>query len=277
MSTRIADQQTRLTELITELKASIVTRARLAALEQELDIARDLQTSFLPKPLPPHPSFAVFGLMESAKEVGGDFFDIFMIDDNRLGMVVADVSGKGVPAAMFMAITRTLIRATALTSPSPAATVGEVNTFLAADNEQMMFVTLFHGVLHLDTGVFAFANAGHNPPYVLADGGLLTLPRASGPALAVVEDIPYAEDSIVMAPGSTFFAYTDGVTEAFSPAGDEYGTDRLEAFILANAAEPPQALTARVRADVLTFEDGADQFDDVTCFALRYDGPPPAA
>lgn len=277
MSTRIADQQTRLTELITELKASIVTRARLAAIEQELDIARELQTSFLPKPLPPHPSFAVFGLMESAKEVGGDFFDIFMIDENRLGMVIADVSGKGVPAAMFMAITRTLIRATALTSPSPAATVGEVNTFLAADNEQMMFVTLFHGVLHLDTGEFAFANAGHNPPYVLADGGLVTLPRASGPALAVVEDIPYKDDSIILAPGSTFFAYTDGVTEAFSRAGEEYGTDRLEAFIMAHAAQTPATLCASVRADVLTFEDGADQFDDVTCFALRYDGPPPAA
>ena len=277
MSTRIADQQTRLTELITELKAAIVTRARLAALEQELDIARDLQTSFLPKPLPPHPSFAVFGLMESAKEVGGDFFDIFMIDDNRLGMVIADVSGKGVPAAMFMAITRTLIRATALTSPSPAATVGEVNTFLAADNEQMMFVTLFHGVLHLDTGEFAFANAGHNPPYVLVDGGLITLPRASGPALAVVEDIPYKDDSIQLSPGSTFFAYTDGVTEAFSPAGDEYGTEQLEAFIVAHAAEAPADICAAVRADVLAFEDGADQFDDVTTFALRYDGPPPAA
>ncbi|WMS42987.1 SpoIIE family protein phosphatase [Acuticoccus sp. MNP-M23] len=277
MSTRIADQQTRLTELITELKAAIVTRARLAALEQELDIARELQTSFLPKPLPPHPSFDVFGLMESAKEVGGDFFDIFMIDENRLGMVIADVSGKGVPAAMFMAITRTLIRATALTSPSPAATVGEVNSFLAADNEQMMFVTLFHGVLHLDTGEFAFANAGHNPPYVLAAGGLVTLPRASGPALAVVEDIAYKDDSIVLAPGSTFFAYTDGVTEAFSRDGTEYGTDKLEAFIVAHAAETPAALCADVRADVLAFEDGADQFDDVTCFALRYDGAPPAA
>jgi len=277
MSARIADQQHRLTELITELKAAIVTRARLAALEQELDIARELQTSFLPKPLPPHPSFAVFGLMESAKEVGGDFFDIFLIDENRLGMVIADVSGKGVPAAMFMAITRTLIRATALTSPSPAATVGEVNTFLAADNEQMMFVTLFHGVLHLDTGEFAFANAGHNPPYVLHGGTLITLPRASGPALAVVEDIPYKDDSIVMAPGSTFFAYTDGVTEAFSPAGEEYGTERLENFLGAHANETPDALCRDVRADVLVFEDGGEQADDVTCFALRYDGPPPAA
>ena len=271
MSQRIADQHIRLTALIKELQDAIVTRTRLAALEQELDIARDLQRTFLPQPLPPQPGFDVFGLMESAKEVGGDFFDTFLIDDRRLGIVVADVSGKGVPAALFMAISRTLIKATAISSHSPAHTVSEVNTFLAADNEQMMFVTLFHGVLDIETGVFDYVNAGHNPPYRIgADGVPVPLARASGPAIAVMEGIHYEEEQITLAPGDTLFLYTDGVTEAFNPAEEAFGEERLEetlARVHELAAEP---LCRAVHEAVIAFEDGADQADDITCFALRF-------
>lgn len=269
MSKRIADQHRRLTALIKELQDAIVTRTRLAALEQELDIARDLQRTFLPQPLPPQPEFEVFGLMESAKEVGGDFFDTFLIDDTHLGIVVADVSGKGVPAALFMAISRTLIKATALSSPSPAHTVSEVNAFLAADNEQMMFVTLFHGVLDIATGAFTYVNAGHNRPYHLSNGRIETVPRTHGPALAVMEDIRYGEDTITLAPGDALFLYTDGVTEAFDKDEVAFGEERLEA-VLAEAHDlPAEALSRAVHEAVVHFEDGTDQADDITCFALK--------
>ncbi len=278
MSQRIADQHHRLTALIKELQDAIVTRARLAALEQELDIARDLQRTFLPQPLPPQPEFEVFGLMESAKEVGGDFFDTFLIDDKRLGIVVADVSGKGVPAALFMAISRTLIKATALSSSSPAHTVAEVNNFLAADNEQMMFVTLFHGVIDITTGAFTYVNAGHNPPYRIGpDGTPVPLARASGPAIAVMEGIDYTEETTQLSPGDTLFLYTDGVTEAFNPAEVAFGEERLEtvlAEVHALAAEP---LCRAVHEAVIAFEDGADQADDITCFAVKIRSTPAAS
>ncbi|MEM9222393.1 MAG: SpoIIE family protein phosphatase [Pseudomonadota bacterium] len=272
MSRRIADQQTRLTALIAELKASIVTRERLAALEQELDIARELQATFLPRPMPPHPRFEVFGLTQSAKEVGGDFYDHFFIDEDHLAVVVADVSGKGVPAALFMAITRTLIRATALSDHPPAETVGDVNTFLAADNEQMMFVTLFLAVLSLKDGRVRCVNAGHNPPYVLAGGKPTALPRARGPALAVVESFAFSEETITLAPGEALFLYSDGVTEAFDPDGQAYGEPRLEMLLEANAQTTAKPLVELVRDDVKNFEAGVDQADDITCVALRFKG-----
>ncbi|MEO1102119.1 MAG: SpoIIE family protein phosphatase [Pseudomonadota bacterium] len=267
MSRRIADQQTRLTELIAELQAAIVTRARLAALEQELDIARDLQRTFLPRPLPPDPRFEVFGLMESAKEVGGDFFDHFMIDEDRLAVVIADVSGKGVPAALFMAITRTLIKATILSERSAGETVSEVNNFLAADNDQMMFVTLFLGVLSLPDGKLTFVNAGHNPPYRLHGDEIEALPRAKGPALAVVEEFAFTEQHLTLAPGDQLFLYTDGVTEAFNTAQEAFGEARLEA-VLKVTSSGAATLSAAVRDAVHAFEEGAEQADDITCVTL---------
>ncbi|MCF3935666.1 PP2C family protein-serine/threonine phosphatase [Acuticoccus sp. M5D2P5] len=271
MSQRITDQHHRLTELIKELQGAIITRARLAALEQELDIARELQLSFLPRPLPAHPAFAIDGVMETAKEVGGDFFDYFMIDENRLGLVVADVSGKGIPAALFMAISRTLIKATALKSASPAATITEVNTFLAADNEQMMFVTVFHGVLDLATGRLTYVNAGHNPPYLAgAEGAVRPLPRTGDPALAIMEDFPFSETHVTMTPGDLLFLFTDGATEAFNVAGEAFGEARIEAEVARSRGETVDIVAERVRDAVLEFERGADRADDLTCVALRY-------
>jgi len=275
MSARISDQHTRLTGLVKELQEAIITRARLAGLEQELEIARELQQSFLPHPLPPHAAFAIDGIMETAKEVGGDFFDFFMIDDRRLGIAVADVSGKGVPAALFMAITRTLVKATALFTHSPAASVTQVNQFMAADNDQMMFVTLFYGVLDLQTGVFTYANCGHNPPYLTHRGrsGLTALESTGDPALAVVEDHVYREASITLAPGDTVFMFTDGVTEAFDVDGEAFGEERLEPLIEAHASVTPvEGLGPVVLAALRDFERGADQFDDITCLTLRYFG-----
>ncbi|MBJ3776340.1 PP2C family protein-serine/threonine phosphatase [Acuticoccus mangrovi] len=272
MSQRITDQHRRLTELIRELQDAIITRARLAGLEQELEIARELQRSFLPRPLPEHPAFRIYGLMETAKEVGGDFYDYFMIDDRRLGIVVADVSGKGVAAALFMAITRTLIKATAQSAPSPAATVTEVNTFLAADNEQMMFVTLFHGVLDLDTGSLTFVNAGHNPPLLAngTTGAVSELPRAGDPALAVIEDFEFTEATVTLHPDDTLFLFTDGVTEAFNADSQAFGDARLVDTVALHHTDDAAALDEAVRDAVVAFEKGAERADDLTCLTLRY-------
>lgn len=275
MSARISDQHSRLTGLVKELQEAIITRARLAGLEQELEIARELQQSFLPHPLPPHDSFALDGIMETAKEVGGDFYDFFMIDDRHVGIAVADVSGKGVPAALFMAITRTLVKATALFTNSPASSVTQVNQFMAADNDQMMFVTLFYGVLDCETGVFTYTNCGHNPPYVIHRdrGGLTPLARTGDPALAVVEDHVYRDLSVTLQPGDTVFMFTDGVTEAFDVDGEAYGEGRLETLLEAQAsATPVDGLGRAVLASLRDFERGADQADDITCLTLRYFG-----
>ncbi|MEM8551733.1 MAG: SpoIIE family protein phosphatase [Pseudomonadota bacterium] len=273
MSHRIASQHGRLTNLIEELRASISTRERLAAIEQELDIARALQTSFLPKELPPHPSFEVFGLMQSAKEVGGDFFDAFLIDPDRLAIVVADVSGKGVPAALFMAISRTLVRANADGAREPAQTITRVNEVLAADNDQMMFVTLFYGVLDLSNGEFTTVNAGHNPPYLVRGGKVVALPRASAPALGVVEDISYPQTTQTLMPEDLVFVFTDGVTEAFDEEERAYGENRLTSHLEEHSAGlSAHEVATSVRDDVLKFEGAADQADDITCFALRFKG-----
>ena len=216
------------------------------------------------------PAFTVDGFMETAKEVGGDFFDYFMIDERRLGVVVADVSGKGVAAALFMAITRTLIKATAMTGSSPAETLKDVNDFLAEDNDQMMFVTLFHGVIDLPTRTMRYANAGHNPPLLtdLANGVVTELPSARDPALAVVEGLEFEEMVVQLEPGIRLFMFTDGVTEAFNAGEEAFGDARLQAVVRA-ADEDEADLNQVVHNAVIAFEGGAERADDLTCVTLH--------
>jgi sigma-B regulation protein RsbU (phosphoserine phosphatase) len=274
MSARISDQHARLTELVAELREAIITRAKLAGLQQELEIARQLQLSILPKPLPPRSDIALSGLMVPAKEVGGDFFDYFFLDQKTLGIVVADVSGKGVPAAMFMAMTRTLLKATTLFSVSPSASIDRLNAVLAAENDQMMFVTLFYGVLDLATGRFTYVNAGHNPPFVCrSDGSVTPLERSGDIAIAVFEEAQYRERVIDLRADDLVFFYTDGVTEAFDIDGTEYGEARLVDLLkqvppMASAADVANFIVEGVHA----FERGANQADDITSVALRYFG-----
>lgn len=275
MSARIAEQHRRLRELVDELRESIVTRAKLAGLQQELEIARDLQLSILPRSSPQTRLADVFGRMMPAKEIGGDFYDYFLLGDNKLALVVADVSGKGVPAAMFMAITRTLLKATTLFSEKPSACIEMLNDVLSAENEQMMFVTIFFGVLDLESGDLTYVNAGHNPPWLMRHGAApQMLPATGGMAVAVMGEIPYREASVRLGPGDLLVLYTDGVTEAFDSSENAYGDDRLGHLI---AALPPTmnaaAITAAVFEDVHHFERGATQADDITCVALRYAGP----
>lgn len=276
LSGRLIDQHQRLTGMVQELREALVTKNRLAGLEQELQIAAQVQLSILPRQAPQDGRVQLHCHITPAREVGGDFYDYFFIDDQHLGFVIADVSGKGVPAALFMTIARTLLKATAQFIAEPTRCMGQLNDLLAAENEQMMFVTMFYGVLHLETGHVRYVNAGHNPPYLLrGDGSVSTLARTGGIAVAVSEDFPYRHGSVDLAPGDQLFLYTDGVTEAFDPDGQEYGDARLDQTlrrVLAQSDHLPEQVAAGVLADVHAFERGAPQADDITCVALRYLG-----
>ncbi|MFG1421837.1 SpoIIE family protein phosphatase [Roseixanthobacter liquoris] len=274
LSRRIVEQYTRLSAMVVELREALITKTKLAGLQQELEIARQVQLAILPKEFSPDPRVTVDGSMTPAREVGGDFYDYFLIDKSTLGFVVADVSGKGVPAALFMAISRTLLRSTALFERSPAGCVRRLNDLLAVENEQMLFVTLFYGVLDLETGRLSFVNAGHNLPYrITRDGALSTLPSTAGMAVAVLEGFIYVEHEMQLAPGDTLFLFTDGVTEAFDVDDEPYGEGRLESLLSegVNTGHVPE-VAERVLASIHAFERGAPQADDITCLTLRYFG-----
>ena len=273
MAQRIREQHGRLTELVEELREALKHKERLVAIERELSIAHDLQLSVLPRETPPQRTVEIAAQMVPAKEVGGDFYDYFAIDERRIGIVIADVSGKGIPAAFFMLIARTLLKATALIGESPSRVLTALNDMLEAENEQMMFVTAFYAVVDAETGHVTFANAGHNPTYRIDAGGRIsTLPMEAGLALAIMPGFSFADGETTLAPGETLFFYTDGVNEAFNEAGEQFGEPRLEAELEATAGAPPAAICDAMRASVEAFSTGVEQSDDITTVALRYLG-----
>jgi sigma-B regulation protein RsbU (phosphoserine phosphatase) len=212
--------------------------------------------------------------MHPAREIGGDFYDFFPVGDDRLAVSVADVSGKGIPAALFMAVSRTVLRSVAASGDDAtddmAAGIERANRLLSAENSAMMFVTAFHGVLDLATGALRYCNAGHNPPYVLrAAGGSERLP-ATGIPFGVDGDLPYRVAETVLYRGDALFLYSDGITEAFNRAGDEFGDHRLEAALAAARGGSAAGLVARILAATADFAAGAEQSDDITALALVY-------
>ena len=244
-------------------------------MESELKIAHALQGAILPKTLPDSPSFSGQALMTPAREMGGDFYDFFTLDDGRLSVVMADVSGKGVPAAFFMAIARTVMRAAAARHPDPGPCLEEVNDAICEQNPQDLFVTLFYGILDPATGEFVYANAGHNPPFVVKrPGDVQPLPMTGGMAVGVMPGLPYSEDATTLAPGDTMFLYTDGITEAMNVDEEEFTEARLEAVLADGHALPVDAVLTNVTSAVVEFVAGAEQSDDITCIVLRYDGEP---
>lgn len=262
----VGRQQGRLLELLRELKESMHTREALASLQQELQIAREMQASILPRGASPLATVQIQATMNPAREVGGDFYDWFALDERRLALVVADVSGKGVPAAFFMAVTRTRLRAIAPFVADPAAVLSRLNDELAAENEQTMFVTLWYGVLDAVDGTLHSVNAGHNPPLVRrADGRVERLPMGRNPALAVIGGVPYGADRCTLAPGDGLLLYTDGVTEAQDGRGTLFGDEALTRCLAAAGPEPLDAIVKAVR----DHEAGAPQADDLTAVWVR--------
>lgn len=260
-----------------------IEHARLAEVEQaeklrakELEHAALIQQSILPNRFPPFPErkdFELHAAMLPAKEVGGDFFDFFLLDSDHLGFVIGDVSGKGVPAALFMAVSRTLLRATAQHQASPGECLKYVNTTLAAQESSGMYTTVFYGILNTRTGQLQFANGGHNPPYILsADGRLRPLAEYGGPIVGIMDGFDYDTGTDTIAPSESIVLYTDGVTEARDKKEEFFGEKRLEQYLAAHGSLPPDQLVAGVHAVVQEFSKGQPQADDITVLALRYLG-----
>lgn len=271
LSRRITEQQRRLTDMIADLREAIIVRAKLAGITQELEIARQLQASLLPDSFPEIPGFAVEARMMPAQEVGGDFYDFFETAPGRFVLVVGDVSGKGIPAALFMAIVRTLVRAATRYEADPARCIGIVNEVLAEENEQMMFVTLFYGVLDAGEQRLTYVNAGHNAPLVVGpDGAARFLPTTGDMAAAVIEDFAYRSRSERLSPGETLIVYSDGMTEAFDPDDVGFGEDRLSALAAGlDDGRPLPEFTRALLDGLNAFVRGAKQSDDITLLALR--------
>jgi len=270
---RIGDQYQELDRLVRELREALRAKTQFIALQQELEIARKMQLSILPREFPPHGGLEAHATMLPAKEVGGDFYDVFALDQHRVGLVVADVSGKGVPAAFFMAVARTLLRAVAQFSDRPGHCLAQLNDLLAADNEELMFVTLFYAIVDTRDGSVTYANAGHNPPCLLrADGGVEPVPTTGGIALAVAENMAFREGTLTLAPGDGLFLYTDGITEACAPDGTLFGDARLAEALRGIGTQPVRDIPASIIARIKEFEAGGAQADDITCLMARYRG-----
>lgn len=249
-------------------------QARVAG---ELEAARRIQMGLLPEPrreFAGERRFELDALLVPARTVGGDFYDCFMVDRDRLFFVIADVSGKGLAASLFMALSKSLLKSVALRSGGdPAAVLAQANAEIARDNPESFFVTAFAGLLDLRSGALEFCNAGHLPPYACRRGGIpRRLEHPGGPPLCVVERYPYTSARHELASGEWLCVVTDGVTEANDPAGDFYGSARLEAVLRRMAQAAPQGITAAIRDDVRAFARDAEQSDDLTLLSLRRTG-----
>lgn len=271
MTGELKEQNERLNVLVAELKQAMRERERLHAIEGELQAARTIQLAILPRTAPASKDIDLAACMEPAREVGGDFYDYFMIDEHRLAFMIGDVSGKGVPAALFMVLSRTLLKTQALLGLSAAECVQRTNVQLCGDNASSMFVTLFYGILDLRTGEMEYCNGGHNPPYLLrASGAVEQTDLCGGPLLGVDEAAAFQARTIRLAPGDAMLLYTDGVTEAETEHQEFYTEPRLEAALRDNAATPAQGIIQGVLSSVRQFTSGAVQNDDITLLTIRY-------
>ena len=261
-------------EQINYIKMMEKEHTQLEMLKGDLAIARDIQLAILPRIFPPFSEDAdkldIAASMTAAKDVGGDFYDFFRIDEDRIGFVIADVSGKGVPAAIFMAVSRTLIRATGIRGISPAECITYANKLLSQESVDSMFVTVFYAIYNTKTGAITYCNAGHNPPYILKQNGQVqALPMAKSPMAGAIDGIEFQEDTLQLEKGETIVLFTDGVTEAMTTQNEEFGTERLEDTLAEVAMHNCQQIIDAIKADVAAFVGDAEQSDDITLLALK--------
>lgn len=263
-----------LSEYIANLSKMTAEKERIGA---ELDVARHIQASMLPCIFPPFPErheFDIYATMTPAKEVGGDFYDFFFVDSNHLALVMADVSGKGVPAALFMMISKTLIKSIAQNGLSPAKVLEKVNNQLCENNEAEMFVTVWLGILEISTGKMKCVNAGHEFPAIMRKGGNWELYKDKhGFVVAGMENAKYKEYELEFHPGDKLFVYTDGVAEATNVNNELYGTERMITALNKAKDKQVKELLESVHGDVDAFAGDAEQFDDITMLTLKINEP----
>jgi phosphoserine phosphatase RsbU/P len=249
-----------------KLQSEVVERERM---ERELQLAREIQQTFLPDHLPQHPGWDLDVLWKPAREVGGDFYDVFDLPGNRLGLVIADVADKGMPAALFMTLVRTLIRATAREEISPSSVLEIVNDLLVTDTKHGLFITVAYAVVSLDTGRVIFANAGHNLPLLIRQNKQLEILQTTGMALGVLEGIHIADLSTDLNQDDCLIFYTDGVTEAFSPEGEMFGEQKLREFVLSGECKTAQQQLEAIDQAVQEFIGDLPYSDDITILTVR--------
>ena len=262
-------------EQVRYIRESQQEHNQLESIKNDLAIAGEIQQTILPRSFPPFPELTevvdIYASMTPAKDVGGDFYDFFQIDDERIGLVIADVSGKGVPASLFMAVSRTLLRATALRGVSSAECLTYSNKLLCKESLDSMFVTVFYGIYHYKTGMMDYTNAGHNPPYLLRGGRTVEcLPVASNFVVGVFDDIEFESNTLTFGIGDTLLLYTDGVTEAFNDKREQFSESNLQ-DILASMHESSSAkeVVTSVLQSVKTFSGDYPQSDDITLLSLQ--------
>lgn len=269
-------------ELVDYINRLTETTAEKERIESELQIAHDIQMGILPMKFPPFPDrkeFEIFADIIPAKEVGGDFYDFFFIEDSndksmdsKLYFVIGDVSGKGVPASLFMALTKTLLKAKASSAIEPSQILTTVNRELCIDNDNCMFVTIFCGVLNIDTGEVEYSNGGHNPPYIVSQSkGVRVMDGKTGTALGVHDEAVYVTTKTRLEKEDGIYLFTDGVTEAMDINNNLYSEQRLENFLTdLNGCCETEILVERSRTEVVKFTTGAEQSDDITIMAIKY-------
>jgi sigma-B regulation protein RsbU (phosphoserine phosphatase) len=263
--------ENRVVERTEQLKRTTAEKERISS---ELRVASEIQKSILPRTFPPFPhreDFVIYAEAIPAKEMGGDFYDFFLIDEDRLAFVIADVSGKGVPAAIFMAITRTLVKATALKGVSPAECLQQVNSILCPENDSAMFVTIFYAILNTRTHEVLYSNGGHNIPYILSrEGGVELLQNTPGMALGIDDTFMYQTKCFTVCSGDALFLYTDGVTEAMNHKDEMFSDQRLKSFLEQRYGATPEDIIRGAISEVKAFVGDVPQSDDITILALRY-------
>ena len=252
-----------------EWREAVSSRDRLLALQNELDVANRIQQSILPTSFPTAKDYKIYGSMEPAKEVGGDFFDVTRLKNGWFGLAIADVSDKGVPAALFMMSSRTMMKAAAMNAIEPGDVLSAVNSRLAEDNDAQMFVTVLYAVYDTETGRFTYASGGHDAPLVVhPDGSSNLLSLTGGLVLGIVPEMDFQQKSVVLAPGDTVVCYTDGVTEAMNSKGEQFGIERLQQTFADSPPTDAQDAVQKIFNAVNAFAEGTIQSDDITCLVL---------
>ena len=256
------------------IKRAMQEHDQLVAVQRDLNIATRIQQSILPQTFPPFPDrteFEIYAQMIPAKEVGGDFYDFFFIDHDRLAFVIGDVSGKGVPAAIFMAVSRTLLKATASQLVNPGECLRRVNSMLIAESDAEMFVTIFYGVLNTRTGEVQYSSGGHNSPYIVrANGNVEPLEGTGGIFLGKIDNLEYDVHKTSLQHGDTLFMYTDGVTEAMNKERNVFADTRLVECLQRSKGQSLEKMLNCIYTEVTSFAAGAPQSDDITMMTLRY-------
>ena len=247
---------------------------QLESLKNDLTTARDIQQYILPRVFPPFPEDSdkvdIYASMEAAKDIGGDFYDFFRVDDDRIALVIADVCGKGIPAALFMAVSRTIIRSKGMQGCSAAECLTESNRLLAAYSIDCMFLTVFYAIYNIKTGSVSYCNAGHNPPHLLhADGSVSELPLSRNTIVGAFEGMDYGEDTLQLEQGDTLVMFTDGVTEAMDTAYKEFGAERLDSILRQQSGANSQQIIEAVKAGIKEFVGEAEQSDDITMLVVK--------